>query len=160
MWIYRQRCCLPQHSPDSPTCSNQRRKEITYSKSTDPQDTRELSDQHSSGSYSEPGTMKETPAKKAFKKQRKSSTWHLHQMRAMPLPSRQHLQFQLQSTRLSFKGYFCRKQELRSQRGKENILVLYSSAAVTRQTMFTRNQRRGSQHDEIANKINGSVLQK
>lgn len=52
-----------------------------------------------------------------------------------------------------FKWYFSKKQELEMQWEKENILILYSSTAVRQQTMFTRNQRCGSQHDEILRSV-------
>lgn len=51
------------------------------------------------------------------------------------------------------KWYFRRKQELEIRWEKENILILYSSTAVRQHTMFTRNQRRGSQRDEILRSV-------
>lgn len=51
------------------------------------------------------------------------------------------------------KRYFSRKQELQIQWEKETILILYSSAAVRQHTMFTRNQRGGSQRDEILRSV-------
>lgn len=64
MWIYRQGCCLLQHNPDSTAHTKKQGKEIIYSESMDPEDMRELKDQHSFATYSNPGTGKETPAKK------------------------------------------------------------------------------------------------
>lgn len=116
----------------------------------DPEDIGELNDQYGFASY----FTKDTPAKEKKKpKRKKPSTWHLCQMKAMSLSFLQHFQLSLQSLRLMFKWYFSKKQELEIQWEKENILILCSSTAVRQHTMFTRNQRRGSQHDEILRSV-------